>query len=505
MPRPPSLPRRPVPARSRLASGAVFAVALAFGTRPSHAEPATRSEPAKTAAEAGHPLRAILELETVLLLGWVYYLTTADLPRQFDVDYRWDTFRRKISGQSFAFDTNHFGTNFVGHPLGGAGYYLSARSNGVGTLGSSAAAFAGSALWELFGEVREEISMNDTVTTPSAGIAIGETTFQVARFFDRSEDTFVHRSLGLLLGPFTTFNDAIDGSKPQRVNAGYPDDVWHRVVTRASLLNVYEASGDVHPEAEFHGEVRVENFVPPRTATELNVDHFDDGNVVQLRVQLGASDAGLSRVEVTTQSVLTGINYAAARDAAHAEFGYLGLGMGFFYTARSYERRVDQPLNRLAAVRPLGLATGHHVRRGDLTLDTWLVGGPAFGGVDALVLTEEQLLDPRLPPVARMHGYYLGWGASSEAEVRLGYKDFRWGGSMSLDAYRSSHAPGTPAVTRMVDTHRQVNAHFGYHVPGTNVELGAYWIMRERSGTVDQRHRDFTEHSSGLQISSLGN
>lgn len=503
MPRPSSTQRSHVSAPSRWGSAVAIALALASASRSSSAETEV-SRPEKNLAEEAHPLRAVLELESVLLLGWVYYLTTADLPRQFDVDYRWDTFRRKISGQSFAFDTNHFGTNFVGHPLGGAGYYLSARSNGVGTLGSSAAAFAGSALWELFGEVREEISMNDTVTTPTAGIAIGETTFQVARFFDRSEDTFIHRSLGLLLDPFTTFNDAIDGREPKRVNAGYPDDVWHRVWTRASLLNVYEPSGDVHPEVEFHGDVRVENFAPPKKATKLNVDHFDDGNAVQLRVQLAASDAGLSRVEVTTQSVLTGISYAAARDAANAEFGYLGLGMGFFYTARSYERRTDGPLNRLAAVRPLGIATGHHVRRGDLTLDAWLVGGPGFGGVDALVLTEDQLLDPRLPPVARMHGYYLGWGASSEAEVKLGYKDFRWGGSMSFDSYRSSQAPGTPAVTRMLDTYRQANAHFGYHVPGTNVELGAYWIMRDRSGTVDQQHRDFIEHSSGLQISTLG-
>ncbi len=471
---------------------------------PATGQVATQRRKATPTAE-GHSLRAILELETVLLLGWVYYLTTADLPRQFDVDYRWDTFQRKITGRSFVFDTNHFGTNFVGHPLGGAGYYLSARSNGVGTLGSSAAAVAGSAIWELFGEVREEISMNDTITTPLAGIAIGETTFQVARFFDRAENSLFNRGVGLFLGPLTTINDAIDGTAPRRVEVGFPTDVWHQVSTRGSLLNVYEQGGDVLPELELHTEVRLENFRPPREAVELDLEGFDDGNVTQLRLQTAVSDSGLSRVEVTTQSVLAGMNYVAARDPSHAEFGYLGLGMGFMYSARSYQRRQDGPLNRLAAVRPLGVATGHHVRRGELTVDAWLVGGPAFGGVDALAMTTEHLEDPRLPPVARLHGYYMGWGASAEAEVKVGIRDFRAGGVMTADQFRSSHTPGAPAVTRMIDSYLQTNAYIGYHVPGTNAELRAYGAWRHRTGTVDQHHTDFKEYSSGLQVCATGN
>lgn len=478
-------------------------IALALVAQTASAEVTTEPRPA-AATEEAHPLRALIELETVLLLGWVYYLTTADLPEQFDVGYRWDTFRRKLIGQSFVFDTNHFGTNFIGHTLGGAGYYLSARSNGAGTLGSSAVAFAGSAIWELFGEVREEISMNDTITTPLAGIAIGETTFQVARFFDRSEGSAFNRGVGLLLGPFTTINDAIDGTAPARVAVGYPTDVWHQVSTRGSLLNVYEQGSDVLPEVELHTEVRLENFTPPRKAMALDVEGFDEGNVTQLRVQTAVSDGGLSRVEVTTQTVLAGINYAAARDLENAEFGYLGLGMGFTYTARSYQRRQEGRLNRLAAVRPLGVATGNHVRRGDLTVDAWLVGGPAFGGVDALGLTTEHLEDPRLPPVARMHGYYMGWGASSEAEVRLGFRDWRTGGTLTADQYRSAHTPGEP-VTRIVDSYLQANAYAGYHVPGTNAEVRAFWAMRDRAGTVDRHHTHFREYSTGLQVSATSN
>lgn len=454
--------------------------------------------------EPAHPLRALLQLETTLLLGWVYYLTTADLPRQFDVDYRWDTLERKLTGGSFAFDTNHFGTNFIGHPLGGAGYYLSARANGAGPLAASAVAFVGSAIWELFGEVREEISMNDTITTPTAGIAIGETTYQIARFFDRSERTLLHRGLGLLLGPFTSFNDWVDGRAPRRVASGYPTDTWHRVATHGAVLHVYEPNGQVHPEAEFQADIRLEGFRPPTKARPLALKAFESGNVTQLRAQLAMADTGFSRIEVTTQSVLAGVNYAAARDEHNSEFGYVGVGMGFVYTARSYHRKEGNPLNRLSAVRLFGLGSGHHVRRGDLTLDAWLVAAPAFGGVDPLKLTTRQLEDPRLPQVTRMHGYYMGWGVSSELEFQLGYRDLRWGGTAAFERYRSSHAPRTPRVTRMVDAFQQAQAYVGYRIPGTRAELRAYAGFRGRTSTVDQEHSSYREYTTGLQVCSVG-
>jgi hypothetical protein len=285
-----------------------------------------------------HAVRTLLAFESVFLLGMVYYLTTADFAHRFDVGYRWDVFRRKISGESFVFDTNHFGTNFIGHPLGGAGYYLSARSNGIGTLGSSAISVTGSLLWELFGEVREEISMNDMIVTPLAGIAIGETTYQLARFFDRSEGNLVNRGLGLLLGPFTTINDALDGTRPDRVSEGYPVDGWHQVGTRAALSHVYEqAARQSHLEAELAANVRVENLPIPKRPQRLSTAWFDAGNVTQLRVELAASSSGLSRVELATHAVLLGLDYAAARGDEDAEFGFVGLGMGFEYTARSYQ------------------------------------------------------------------------------------------------------------------------------------------------------------------------
>lgn len=451
-----------------------------------------------------HAVRLVLEFESVFLLGLVYYLTTADFAHQYDVGYRWDMFQRKISAESFVLDTNHFGTNFIGHPLGGAGYYSSARSNGVGPLGSSAVSIVGSLLWELFGEVREEISMNDMIVTPMAGIAIGETTFQVARFFDRSEANLINRSLGLLLGPLTTINDALDGTKPHRVGEGFATTGWYQVMTRAGVSDVIEQHAS-HLEAGLAASVRVENLSEYTRPTPLKTAWFDSGNVAQLRVELGLSSSGLSRVEVATQAVLLGLDYAARRTVRDAEFGFVGLGMGFEYTARSYQRGADAPLNRLSGVQPVGLASGHHVRRGAFSLDGWLRAGPAFGGIDALVLTPEQQLDPKLQPVAHLHGYYLGGGASADAQLQLGFGSWRWGAAMSAQGYQVSRAPGDPKVTRMADAYRQTQAYFGYRFPGTASELRAEWVWRDRAGTVDREHHHFKEHSLGLQLCAFGN
>jgi len=459
-----------------------------------------------------HPVRALLEFQSVFLLGMVYYLTTAGFEERFDLEYRWDVFGRKLSGESFVFDTNHFGTNFIGHPLGGAGYYLSSRSNGIGNMGSSAISITGSVLWELFGEVREEISMNDMIVTPMAGIAIGVTTYQMARFFDRAEPTLVNRALGLLLGPFTTLNDAIDGAAPRRAEKGYPDDGWHQVMTSAWLSHVSERSSrQGHLEATVSADLRVETLPVPRSYTPLQTAWFDDGNVTRLRLEVAASSSGLSRVELATHAVLFGLQYEAARHARDAEFGFLGLGMGFDYTARSFERAVSAPLNRLSAVHPLALSTGHHVRRGAFTLDSWLRAGPAFGGLDVLELTPEQQLDPRFPPVTRLHGYYMGWGASSEAQVQMGFGDVRWGAGMAAEGYSTGRAPGEAVPARMRDTFRQTHGYIGYHFPNSASELRAFWVWRDRAGTAEQagtnerEHYHLSEHSLGLQLCAFGN
>jgi hypothetical protein len=79
----------------------------------------------------------------------------------------------------FAFDADELQTNFFGHPYHGGLNFTSARAAGLSFWESIPYAFAGSLVWELFGE-REVPSTNDLVVTVLGGIVLGEITYRLS-------------------------------------------------------------------------------------------------------------------------------------------------------------------------------------------------------------------------------------------------------------------------------------------------------------------------------------
>ena len=73
----------------------------------------------------------------------------------------------------WTWDDNNFTTNQYAHPYHGNLYYNAARSNGYTFWQSVPFAFAGSLMWEYFGEVHNP-AMNDWISTSMGGIALGE-------------------------------------------------------------------------------------------------------------------------------------------------------------------------------------------------------------------------------------------------------------------------------------------------------------------------------------------
>src|SRR5215831_304957 len=129
-----------------IAASAALLVSLpAFGqTKAAPIPPEPAETFAYTTPAEPKPLRAILEVGVVLTLGFAWYATSAPTVHEWDPGYRWSTFRQKITGVDVGLDANSFGTNFIGHPLGGTGYYLAARSNRLSILQSFGVAVAGS-------------------------------------------------------------------------------------------------------------------------------------------------------------------------------------------------------------------------------------------------------------------------------------------------------------------------------------------------------------------------
>lgn len=101
----------------------------------------------------------------------------------------------------WVWDTDHFPMNQLAHPYSGSLFFNSARSNGFNFWSSAPFSFAGSLLWEYFGETTRP-SINDLINTTVGGITLGETSFRLANLIlDRRSTgpTRVVREIGAAL------------------------------------------------------------------------------------------------------------------------------------------------------------------------------------------------------------------------------------------------------------------------------------------------------------------
>ena len=76
-------------------------------------------------------------------------------------------------------DTDRFGMNFFFHPYSGGSYTNSALSSGYNYYQAFPFAFAGSLIWEYFGE-NTLPSYNDQVNTPISGLLFGEVSYRIS-------------------------------------------------------------------------------------------------------------------------------------------------------------------------------------------------------------------------------------------------------------------------------------------------------------------------------------
>jgi len=151
-------------------------------------------------------LYTTLELGAVMVGGTIWYLrhgTDGSWERGFQLH----TWKRKILGEDVDFDTDHYNTNAIGHPIDGAVYYQIARGNGFGPGGSFIASALASTFWEFFVELPEHPSLNDLILTPVGGAVIGEATYQLGRYLAVSGSGGVRCAGSVVFAPIAAFND----------------------------------------------------------------------------------------------------------------------------------------------------------------------------------------------------------------------------------------------------------------------------------------------------------
>jgi hypothetical protein len=115
----------------------------------------------------------------------------------------WDTIGSNLRHE-WVLDNDNIWINNFGHPYMGTYAQTAARSAGLGFWASALYPIAMSTQWELAGET-EPPSINDQITTPMAGIVLGEALF---RFSDalRYEGGWWRNGLAAFLAPFGAVN-----------------------------------------------------------------------------------------------------------------------------------------------------------------------------------------------------------------------------------------------------------------------------------------------------------
>lgn len=487
----------------------------AYSEEPALAEPRVKASETietlqyTTSAEA-NPLRAVLELQTVFLTGFVYYLTTSNVSSNWDLNYEWDILRRKITGEAFGPDRNEFGTNFIGHPLGGTGYYLAARSNRLGIYESLAISIAGSLVWEYFGEVREVISLNDTVITPLAGIAIGESMFQLGSFFDRSGPETSNKVLGAVFGPLKTLNDWFDDLHPVRTSSGFPSNEWHRFELELGAGVVTEGArpgyrGSESFQSHFALRERLARL-PDFAGAGQHRLKFSDAKVSGMRLEGAVGSTGVTDLNFTTQVVLAGYYYRDARTVARQLWGgggVVGLASGFNYSFHDYERLHRGAVDRISTVRPLAALSENVVHLGGLRLHARAEAGPSFGGVQALAIDGYRGPQELLPEVTRINAYYFGLGGYGEAAISLNWRSLQLDAELRAEAYGAVGGPHEGIRVPMSDTRGLFDASLGYNLPDNDVLVRARLGRRVRGSRVADAHLYRSETSFGLSTAML--
>ncbi len=116
--------------------------------------------------------------------------------------------------EGFEWDNNDFKTNMFMHPFHGSVYFNAARSNGYDFWEATAFSWAGSFIWEMFGE-NNRGAINDWVATSMGGMVMGEAFHRTATSIRDNQSTGLERGArefsSFLLDPVGGFNRLVRG------------------------------------------------------------------------------------------------------------------------------------------------------------------------------------------------------------------------------------------------------------------------------------------------------
>ena len=444
-------------------------------------------------------LRMSIEELAILGAGLIQYFDTTGNSADWDLDYSWDSFSKKLTGEAVSFDTNRYDTNWVTHPVAGWLYYVTARSNRLSIPESFLVTLSASTLWEYLGEFREKVSINDMLVTPVTGLIVGEATTQLGSWFNHGKPTVGNQIFAWLFGAPNKLHDLLDEATPSRV----PEQRgWHEFQLGVGVAATEQSAA---PTSYFDASVALESRIvrAPHYGQAGDASRWlVDGNLSTL-----AFGATTSRGELVDAHFLADVDFAGyyqqsvhagASDRLYGHGTYLGTSLAFSYGYHDYDRTTGGAQDRLAELDLLGLVLDQWLYYGAFRLHFALTTAPAFASPTSLALTDYQsrFSSDVLPSVARDQGYYFAGGGvmTPSLDLFLGPLDLRL--DARLSAFRS--IPGGDRLGPLPQVHMADDeTRFGLRLSSRvgPIDIGASVQHRLRDSRVWTASRHYTESS----------
>ena len=456
-------------------------------------------------APKGKALQAWLESAGFAAVVTVNYWTSNSFPE--DRDFRItldDQIRRIFLLRGWRFDSNQFSLNWS-HFLSGAIYYQFGRGSRMSWLYSWAMAMAGSTWWEVVGEPKEVIAINDQIMTGLGGFAAGEPWYQIGHYLIHRKG-LLPRALSLL-NPAVRLNHWLDGKNAAAADFEPPG--WHEINLfagarwissgggtpgagtylgfEARLLGIpeYGRSGEFRRAAKdpYWSEITLDYALRGGHAEETRF--FTKAVALGRFVQrIGGDGAGYSLTlgfgsafELFKKRPIA--DYDADPVPVKTDFGRLCL---------------DEPRNftdKLAVLHVAGPVLDWTVFRRDLRLSTVLEAYGDFALVNACALNDYSAAHDivGLKTTVFYYGYYYGFGGTASASARLDWKGFRarglaafsaWGSADVLDRFQDEVTNNS----HLSDVRARFLLGAGWRMPGTPLELFAEVESVRRGGRL---------------------
>jgi hypothetical protein len=468
--------------------------------------------------------RAWIELAVFSAATTVNYWTSNSFPEDRDFKLTLDDqVRRVFFLDGWRFDSNQFFLNWF-HVLAGAVYYQFGRTNRMSCLYSWMLAMAGSTWWEVIGEPKEVIALNDQLTTGFGGMALGEPWYQIGHFLCH-QPGFLPKVLSFL-NPVVKLNDWLDRKDPAA--KGYVQPGWHDVSLFVGARRLSWAGAPSQTDIYFGFHARLlglPEYGRPGEVRRTIKDTYWSEMAVDYAVRNGHAE----EMRWYAKAVPWGRFVQKIGDDGRGYSLTLGLGSAFElfkkrpladYDAHPVPVKTDltrlhleEPRNftdKLAIVHIAGPVLDWTAFRRDLRLRTVVEAYFDFALVNAAALNDYSRVHDiaGLQTIVFYYGYYYGFGGTVAASARLDYRGLQarglaefgaWGSADALHRFQTEFTNNA----HLTDTRTRCLFGLGWKVPRTPLELFADLEGVRRWGRLEEirTHRLETKVYAGLAVS----